>query len=79
MGVDELKKMMIALANGQSAMKAELLESDRKLQVKIDNLDKKIDKVEMRLTKRIDRLGKQLATLEEDCVTREEFEELRGN
>ena len=72
--------MLRAIINGQSAMKAELLEKidsvDKKLSTKIDSLDKKIDGVEERLTKRIDRLSEDLAFLEDDAPTREEYDKL---
>jgi len=78
--MDDTKKMLRTIINGQSLMKSELLG-------KIDNLDKKIDGVkedlsteikgvEKRLTERIDKLGKSLAYLEDDAPTREEFDGL---
>ena len=76
--MDDTKKMLRAVINGQSAMKEELLGEIRKVDKKVDKLDTKIDGVEKRLTKRIDRLGKQLAYLEDDAPTREEFNELES-
>ncbi len=70
--MDEIKKMLRAVINGQSALKQELLKKIDGLDKKIDNLDikldTKIDNVEVRLTKRIDKLGKQIAYLEEGKV-----------
>lgn len=81
--MDDTKKMLQTIINGQSAMKSELLTKidsvDKKvdsLEGKVNNLDKKIDKVEKNLTKRIDKLGLQIARLEDDAPTREEHDEL---
>ena len=58
--MDDTKRMLTVIINGQSALKAELLEKidhvDQKLGNKIDSLDKKIDKVEANLTKRMDKI-----------------------
>ena len=78
--MDETKKMLRAIINGQSSMKTELLDKinsvDKKLTGKIDGLDLKIDKVEKNLTKRIDKIGLRLANLEDDAPTRDEFDKL---
>lgn len=79
--MDDTKKMLKLIINGQSQMKAELLgeikKIDKKVDSKFDRLDKKIDGVEVRLTKRIDKIGKAVAFLEDDTPTREEFDELK--
>jgi hypothetical protein len=79
--MDDTKKMLQAVINGQSAMKSELLARidsvDTKLTSRIDNLDKKIDGVERRLTKRIDMIGLQVAKLEDDTPTIEDFDNLK--
>ena len=46
----DIKKMLVALMNGQSAIRGEI----RQLE---DKLSDKIDQVEKKLTKRIDSLG----------------------
>lgn len=74
--MEEIKKMLRAVINGQSAMRQEMLSKISGLNVKVEGLDKKIDGVEMRLTKRIDKLGKQIAYVEDDAPTREEFDGL---
>ena len=81
--MDDTKKMLQTIINGQSAIKSELLikidSVDKKvggLSDKLDKLDKKIDGVEERLTKRIDKIGLQVANLEDDTPTREEHDEL---
>lgn len=81
--MDETKKMLQAIINGQSSMKSELLQKIEKLDLrmdkldkKVDSLDKKIDGVETRLTKRIDNMGRHLAYLDDDSPTREEYEGL---
>lgn len=81
--MEDSKKMLHAIINGQSAMKQELLAEIRKVDQKVDKLDKKIDgvdarltEVETNLTKRIDKLGLQIAELEDDTPTRDEFDEL---
>jgi hypothetical protein len=78
--MDDTKKMLRAVINGQSAMKSELLARidsvDQKFTSKIDGLDKKNDGVEERLTERIDMIGFQVANLEDDTPTRGEHDEL---
>ena len=82
--MDDTKKMLRAIINGQSAFRQEFLDKFNKLEKKIEVVDErvqgvstKIDKVEKNLTKRVDKLGKQLAYLEDDAPTREEHEELK--
>lgn len=85
--MDDTKKMLRAIINGQSALKAELLKKiddlDKKFTAKFDDVDRRFAKVDKRfdtlernLTKRIDKLGRQLAYLEDDTPTREEHDEL---
>ena len=78
--MDDTKKMLRVIINGQSLMKSELIDEiqkvDKKLSGRMDSLDKKVDGVEERLTKRIDKLGKSLAYLEDDTPTREEYDGL---
>ena len=85
--MDDNRKILQAILNGQNALKQELVSKiDRlgeRLDGRIDGLDGrmyrlegKIDQVEKNLTKRIDSLGKSLAYLEDDAPTREEFDNL---
>ena len=74
--MDETKKMLRVIINGQSAMKEELLGEIRKVDKKVNKLDSKIDGVEKRLTERIDKIGLQVARLEDDAPTRDEFDNL---
>ncbi len=78
--MDDTKKMLRMIINGQSALKDELLRKidklEDKLEGKINGVDRKLDRVEKNLTKRIDRLGSQLAYLEDDTSTKEEFDAL---
>ena len=85
--MDDTKKMLRAIINGQSAMKSELLEEIHKVDKKVDKVDQKVDQrfdslsekiksVETNLTGRIDKLGLQIARLEDDSPTREELDDL---
>jgi len=74
--MDDTKKMLQAIINGQSAMKSELLAKIDGVDKKVDSLDKKIDKVEKNLTERIDKIGLQLASLEDDAPTLDEYDNL---
>jgi len=76
--MDDTKKMLTAIINGQSAMKRELFQKIDKVDGKVDKLGMKIDKVEKNLTKRIDKIGLQLAYLEDDAPTREEYDGLEN-
>lgn len=68
--MDDTKKMLQVIINGQSNFRQEVLSKidklDERLSGKIDALDHKVDNVEKHLTERIDKLGKQLAYLEDD-------------
>ena len=78
--MDNSKKMLRAIINGQSALKEELLKKidvvETKLSGRIDSLEKKMDSGFKNVNKRIDRLGKSLAYLEDDAPTRAEHDEL---
>ena len=78
--MDDTKKMLRAIINGQSVFRQDILSKieklDKKLTGRIDGLDIKIDSVEKRLTIRLDNIGRQLAYLEDDAPTREEFDSL---
>lgn len=73
------------VANAISASKSGVLGEIKKVDGKVEGLDKKVDMVredmvglENRLTKRIDKIGLNLARLEDDTPTLEEFDKLQG-
>jgi len=81
--MDDTKKMLRAIINGQSSMKSELLSEIHKVDKKVDNLEKKVNDgfknvgLEFKkVNERIDKLGKSLAYLEDDAPTVEEFDKL---
>lgn len=78
--INELKTMVRAIINGQSAMKAELLSEIKKVDQKLDKevvgLRQVIQKGFSDLTWRADMIGKQLNTLDEDAPTGENFTKL---
>lgn len=78
--MDDTKKMLRAIINGQSSMKSELLTKidkvDKKLTGRVDGLGKKVDIGFRKVNNRIDKLGKSLAYLEDDAPTRDEFDGL---
>lgn len=61
---DDIRKMLRAIINGQSALKGELLTEIGKVNKKVDDVDKKIDKVEINLTNSLDMIGSQVAYLD---------------
>ena len=65
----DIKKMLVALMNGQSTIRGEI----RQLE---DKLSDKIDQVEKNLTKRVDSLGFHLAEVDEDAPSGEDFADL---
>jgi hypothetical protein len=78
--MDEIKKMLRAVINGQSALRDELTGKFDSIRHGMEKgfADAKVhaDDIEKRLTARIDRIGKQVAYLEDDAPTREEHEML---
>jgi polyhydroxyalkanoate synthesis regulator phasin len=80
--MDEVKKMLRSVINGQSALKDELLNKinalDKKVDEQFSEVNTGMDDLEDNLTRRIDNLGKGLAYLEDDAPTREEHAELEG-
>ena len=78
--MDDSKKMLKAIINGQSSMKSELLSKIDKLQKEVTtgfiDVNKNIDKVEKNLSFRVDKIGLQVASLEDDAPTIEEFDNL---
>lgn len=75
--VKELKTMVRAIINGQSAMKAELIDKidsvEKKLESKISNLEVEMKKGFKEVNNRCDLLGKQLNVLDEDAPSGEDF------
>ena len=78
--MDDTKKMLQTVINGQSTMKSELLgeiqKLDKKLSSEIGVLRKETKEGFESLTKRVDKIGLQVARLEDDAVTREEYDNL---
>ena len=85
--MDEVKKMLRAIINGQSALKEELMgeigktrgelgKARNELRGDIKRLDVKIDKVESNLTSRMDKIGASVAYLEDDAPTQDEHDKL---
>jgi hypothetical protein len=73
--MDDTKKMLRAIINGQSALRDDLIREIRKgdesLSRRIDSLENEIRNGFQKVNKRIDRLGKQLAYLDDDAPTGE--------
>ncbi len=85
--MDDTKKMLQTIINGQSAMKSELLgeiqKVDKKLSSEIGSLRTDVGSLRKetkegfeRLTMRVDKIGLQVARLEDDASTREEYDNL---
>ena len=85
--MDDTKKMLVTIINGQSAMKVDLLGEIGKLRKEflgetgklngeLDSLRQETRNGFVQVNKRIDKIGKQLAYLEDDAPTKEEFGEL---
>ena len=78
--MDDIKKMLRAIINGQSAMKSELLgeiqKVDKKLSSDIGSLRKETKEGFEKLTERVDKIGLQVANLEDDTPTRDEHDKL---
>lgn len=69
MKADNTKSMFRAIINSQSAIKSELLGEIKKVNTKLDNLERKVDdgfkNIKMdfkKVDKRIDKIGLQLAS-----------------
>jgi hypothetical protein len=78
--MDDTKKMLQTIINGQSAMKSELLgeiqKLDKKFDLRIDTLTKETKDGFEKLTERVDKIGLQVARLEDDTPTRNEFDDV---
>ena len=81
MSMDDTKKMLRTIINGQSAMKSELLseirKGDEKLGSEIKELKKETKEGLKKVNYRLDLIGKQVAYLDDDAPTGEEHEELK--
>lgn len=76
--MDDTKKMLRAIINGQSAMKQELLTEIKKVKTDVVEHRQETKMGFEKVNSRIDKLGKSLAYLEDDAPTREEFDNLEG-
>ncbi|OGM21637.1 hypothetical protein A2955_02315 [Candidatus Woesebacteria bacterium RIFCSPLOWO2_01_FULL_37_19] len=78
--MDEVKKILRAVINGQSALKQGLLAEIKKLRVeftsKHDSLQKEMRDGFRKVNDRLDKQGKSLAYLEDDAPTREEHDKM---
>ena len=81
--MNDTKKMLRAIINGQSAMKNELLGEVRKVDNKVTGLSEEVNTLRketrrgfIKVTKRIDKVGLQVARLEDDAPTIGEFDGL---
>ena len=67
--MDDIKGMLRAIINGQSALKEELLKKIDTVNQKMDEGFKAVNVQFGKVHKRIDKLGLQLARLEDDAPT----------
>jgi hypothetical protein len=74
--MDDTRKMLQAIINGQNALKQDLVKRIDQVVTEVKGVKEDLRLVEKKLTVRIDRVGKSLAYLEEDAPIREEFDEL---
>lgn len=74
--MEEIKKMLRAVINGQSGLRQELMGEMGKIRKDLDELDEKSEEMKVAINQRLDAIGSQLAYLEDDEPTREEFEKL---
>jgi hypothetical protein len=66
---DKTHKMLQMVLDGQTLIRKDVANLDKKLSDSIGSVEK-------RLTKRMDKLGLQIANLEDDAPTIEEFDKL---
>lgn len=76
--MDDTKKMLRAIINGQSALKSELLGEIKKVSADLNNHRQETKNGFEKVTARIDKIGKQLAYLEDDTPTSEEYDSLES-
>lgn len=74
--MDDIKRMLRAIINGQSALKQELLSEIKKIDAKVDKGFAKVNDRLKEANHRLDMQGKSLAYLEDDATTIREFKNL---
>ena len=74
--MDEVKKMIRTVINGQSALKQELVKEIKKTNEKVGLLRNDIKDGFRKVNKRLDVIGKSVAFLEDDTPTLEEHDKL---
>lgn len=76
--MDDTKKMLRVIINGQSSMKSELLVEIKKVDKKVDQVRVDLKNLEVNLTERMDKLGLQIANVEDDAPTWDDFDKLES-
>ena len=80
--MEDIKKMLRAVINGQSAMKQDLLKEIGKVETKIEKrihgLESETRSGFKKVNGRLGKLGSQIAYLEDDAPTRKEHERLEN-
>ncbi len=71
--MEEIKKMLRAVINAQSALREEFLGQIAKVRQEIGETKEDVRNAEKRLTARIDKIGKTVAYMEDDTPTRQEY------
>ena len=74
--MNDIKSMLRAVINGQSAMKEELMAMIDRNSVDIRKLGRDMNSGFQEVNKRLDRQGKSIAYLEDDAPTKKDFDEL---
>lgn len=74
--MDDTKKMLRAIINGQSALKEEILAEVKKVRTDISEHKQETKSGFEKVNKRVDSLGSSLAYLEDDAPTRKEHDGL---
>lgn len=83
--MDDTKKMLRIIINGQSSLKSELLTEIKRVEKGLTEMIKQNSKeinenkiLTKKNGKRLDMIGKTLAVLDDDAPTSEEFEKLKA-
>lgn len=74
--MDDTKKMLRAIMNGQSAMKQELLDRIKQLSDNFNDFKLETSENFKKLTNRLDMIGRQVANVDDDAPNGEEFDKL---
>lgn len=74
--MNDTKKMLTAIINGQSALKQELLTEIKKVKKDVADHREETKVGFLKVNERIDKLGRSLAYLEDDAPTMEEISNL---